>query len=259
MARIGLQNFRFGLLTEAGDGTPTYDIAHKAGKAISCNVSISNNDAKLYADDSLAESDATFQSGTVTLGIDDEDLETLALLLGHAVANGEVVRNATDIAPYVGLGRVITKLVNNVRKYKVEFLNKVKFAEPSNDEATRGESVEFGTSTITGNISALANGQWSVAKTFDTMTEAQAYLNSFFGAQVDATVEFDANGGTGSIADVETYVGAVIALPNGSQLTAPAGKEFSGWDTSASATIADLHETYKVEGDATLYAIYVDE
>ena len=50
MAKIGLQNFLFGILTEAQDGTPTYGVAHKPAKAISCNVSISNNDATLYAD-----------------------------------------------------------------------------------------------------------------------------------------------------------------------------------------------------------------
>lgn len=187
MARIGLQNFLFGELTEASDGTATYGTATKPGKAISCNVSISNNEATLYADDALAESDTSFQSGTVTLGIDDEDLETMATLLGHEITDGNMVRNANDVAPYVGLGRVVTKMINNVRKYKVEFLCKVKFAEPSNEENTKGESLEFGTSEIEGTVSALADGNWSIAQTFDTMAEARTYLNSLFGTTPTGT------------------------------------------------------------------------
>ena len=180
MARIGLDNFLFGLLTEAQDGTPTYGTATKPGKAITCNVSISNNDAKLYADNVLAESDTSFQSGTVTMGIDEDDLVTQAALLGHTITGGNMVRNSNDVAPYVGLGRIITKMVNGVYKYKVEFLKKVKFSEPSQNDNTRGESVEFGTVEIEGTISTLADGTWSIAQTFDTKAAAVTYLNSLF-------------------------------------------------------------------------------
>lgn len=180
MAKIGLQNFLYGILTEALDGTPTYGVAHKPGKAVSCNVSISTNSATLYADDGLAESDTSFQSGTVSMELDNADLDTQATLLGHTVSNGVMTRNATDTAPYIGLGRVVTKMVNGVYKYKVEFLKKVKFSEPSQENSTKGESVEFGTTTIEGIVSTLANGDWSDAKVFDTMAEAQTYLNSLF-------------------------------------------------------------------------------
>ena len=258
MAKIGLKNFLYGILTEDSDGSATYGVAQKPAKAISCKVDISNNDAKLYADDALAESDTTFQSGTVTLGIDDEDDQTLATLLGHENTNGEIVRNATDSAPYVGLGRVITKMVGGVYKYKVEFLKKVKFSEPSQENNTKGESVEFGTSEIEGQVSALANGEWSASKTFDTMAEAQSYLNSFFGSATPATVTYDVNGGTGTVSAVSTYVGAIITVDNGSGITPPTNKMFVGWDTSASATIPDITGNYKVTGNVTLYAVYAN-
>lgn len=180
MAKVGLRNFLLGVLTEQSDGSATYGQAVKPAKAISCKVDISNNDAKLYADDSLAESDTSFQSGTVTLGVDNEDDAIMATILGHTIENGEMVRGATDVAPYVGLGRIVTKMVSGVYKYKVEFLSKVKFAEPSQEDNTRGESLEFNTSEFEGQVSALANGEWSKTHTFDTMAEAQTYLESFF-------------------------------------------------------------------------------
>ena len=259
MAKIGLKNFLFGILTEETDGTATYGVAQKPAKAISCKVDISNNDAKLYADDSLAESDTTFQSGTVTLGIDDDDDVMIATLLGHQIVSGETVKNANDSAPYVGLGRIITKIVGGVYKYKVEFLKKVKFSEPSQEDDTKGESVEFGTSELSGLVSALANGDWSASKTFNTMAEAQAYLEGFFGSSTPATVTYNVNGGTGSVDAVSTYVGAIINVSDGTGITPPAGYEFLGWDTSASATVPDITGTYKVTGDVTLYAIYGEE
>lgn len=259
MAKIGLKNFLFGILTEASDGTPSYGVAQKPAKAITCKVDISNNNAKLYADDALAESDSTFQSGTVTLGIDDEDDVMIATLLGHEIESGEVTRSANDVAPYVGLGRIITKLVGGVYKYKVEFLHKVKFAEPSQDNSTKGESVEFGTSELSGSVSRLGNNEWSKTKTFSTMAEAQAYLNSFFGSATPATVTYNVNGGSGTVAAVSTYVGATINVNDGAGITPPTDKVFAGWDTSSTATIPDITGTYKVTGDVTLYAVYEDE
>ena len=182
MAKIGLTNFRYAKLTEAQDGTPSYDGAKKPAKAISCTVDITNNDAMLYADDILAESDTSFQSGTVTMGIDEDDIATMGALLGHTVTDGEIVRKADDAAPYVGLGRVVTKMINSAYKYKVEFLYKVKFSEPSQENNTKGDSLEFSTTEIQGTVAALANGKWSVAKQFDTKAAAISYLEGLMAA-----------------------------------------------------------------------------
>lgn len=183
MAKIGLNSFRYGILTEATDGTPSYAGAVTPAKAISCSVEITNNEAKLYADDSLAESDTSFSSGTVTMGIDNEDQVTMAALLGHTVAEtGEMVRRVDDTAPYVGFGRIIVKMVGGAYKYKVEFLYKVKFSEPNQSDTTKGENVAFATSEISGLVSALANGKWSETKTFDTKAAALTYLEGLLAA-----------------------------------------------------------------------------
>lgn len=183
MAKIGLNNFRYSILTEAQDGTPSYNGAKQPAKAISCNVQINNNDASLYADDSLAESDTSFNNGTVTIGIDKTDDTTMAELLGHTVDDGgEMVRKTTDVAPYVGLARVITEMVNNTLQYRVEILYKCKFSEPSQEDSTKGESVEFNTYELEGTVNALANGEWSKTKVFTTKALAITYIESVFQA-----------------------------------------------------------------------------
>jgi hypothetical protein len=150
-------------------------------------------------------------------------------------------------------------MVGGVYKFKVEFLKKVKMSEPNQSENTKSADVSFGTSTLEGMVATLADGSWSVTKTFNTMDEAKAYLESFFGSATEATVTYDENGGSGSVDAVETYVGAIIMVSDGTGITPPAGKVFLGWDTSSTATIPDITGSYKVTGDVTLYAVYGDE
>ena len=182
MAKIGLTNFRYSILTEGSDGSPIFDGPHTPGHAISCSVEISNNDATLYGDDTVIEKDTSFQSGTVTMGIDKDDVETMSTLLGHTVdeTSGVMSRNANDTAPYVGLGRVITKMVGGEYKYTVEILYKVKFAEPSQEDTTKGESIEFGTTEIEGTVSALKSGLWSEQKTFTSKEDALQFIETAF-------------------------------------------------------------------------------
>lgn len=175
MAKIGLNNFKYAILTETGN-VASYDGARSLGKAIDCKVAIENYTAELYADDTLAESDYTFKKGTITLTIDEDDDTVFAELLGHEVVEEEMIRKDTDVAPYVAVGRILTKLVNGVQKYKVEFLPKVKFSEPAQEETTKGDSVEFKTPVVEGTVLKLADGTWSKAKTFTAKEEAVTYL-----------------------------------------------------------------------------------
>ena len=263
MAKIGLNNLYYAKLTEALDGTPSYDGGKSFGKAVSANVSISNNSATLYADDALAESDTSFQNGTVSLGVDDDREATFADVLGHTITDsGEVIRNVNDVAPYVGLGRIIVKMVGNVRLYKVEILYKVKFSEPSQEDNTKGESVEFSTPTIEGQVLTLANGNWSDSKTFATKAEAIAYILGVFAASgATFRVNYDSNGGTGSIAAESVAVGESTTLALGTSLTPPSNKVFSGWALTSGATEKQYSagDTYYPTRDTTFYAVYVAE
>ena len=187
MAKIGLNNFRYGILTEAQDGTPSYAGALTPGKAISCNVEVTNNSAKLYADDVEQETDTSFAGGTATIGLDRADYQTQANMLGHAYseANG-MTRNSNDVAPYVGFGRVIKLMVDGTLQWKVEFLYKVKFAEPNQSDTTQNENVEFGTVEMQGQISQLANGNWSISKTFTNKADAISYLEGLLASTPSA-------------------------------------------------------------------------
>lgn len=181
MAKIGLAGFRYAKLDT--EDPATYDTPVVVGKAVSAKAAIESNSAELYADNALAESDSTFSKGTLTLEVASLPKAVIAELLGHTLAGTAIVRRDNDIAPYVGVGRVITELVNGAYVYTAEFLSKVKFAEPESDEKTKGASVDFATSSIEGTISALPNHEWSKSDSFASAELAAAFLDDCFGVE----------------------------------------------------------------------------
>lgn len=184
MAKIGLNNFRYATMEEGDNSTVTYGTMKTPAHAITCNVSVTNNDTKLYGDNVTIESDTSFSTGTVSIGIDEDSDELMATLLGHDYDSSTktIVRKSSDTAPYVSFGRIVHKMVAGVRAYKVEFLQKVKFSEPSQEDNTKGENLEFSTTTIEGTIHTLADGTWSKAKTFSSEAEAKTFLEGLFTA-----------------------------------------------------------------------------
>ena len=59
-------------------------------------------------------------------------------------------------------------------------------AEPSQNDTTQGESVEFSTVEMQGQIMQLANGNWSIAQTFDSKASAISYLEGLLAATPSA-------------------------------------------------------------------------
>lgn len=183
MAKIGLNNFRYAIATiNETTGAISYGTVNKPGKAVSFSFEPTVSDAKLYADDSLAESDNRVTGGNCTMGIDRMDAETMAEILGHTYDSdtGEVVSNVNDIAPYIGVGRIVRVMVDGTQKFRATFLAQCKFAEPSADDNTMGESVEFSTYELSGTMVVPANGTWRKEKIFTSQADAISYLEGLF-------------------------------------------------------------------------------
>jgi phi13 family phage major tail protein len=183
MAKIGLKYPVYAPATEAGS-TITYGTGAVLAKAISANISIENNDVKLYADDVIAESDNSFASGTVTIGIDDlYDAAKVALLdyvegaTVDATIQSKELSVGTASPAYVGFGFYGKVIRNKVPYWRAIWLKKVQFAEPSDELATKGESVEFGTPELEGTIMMAADGKWKEEATFSTEAGAKAWLD----------------------------------------------------------------------------------
>lgn len=183
MAKIGLNNFRYAVATvNDNDGSITYGAVKKPGKAISFTFEPTVADATLYADDTLAESDNRVTGGNVTMGIDRYDAETMAEMLGHEYDDetNEIVSTINDVSPYVGVGRIVRIMVDNVQMFRATFLALCKFAEPSSDDNTMSESIEFSTYELSGTMAIPQNGTWRREATFEKQEDAISYLEGLF-------------------------------------------------------------------------------
>ena len=100
MATIGLDKLYYAKITEADNGDETYGTPTQLAKAMTAELSVELAEATLYADDGAAEVVKEFQSGTLTLGIDD---------IGVQVADEAEADNTLPItaaAVYVELGNI---------------------------------------------------------------------------------------------------------------------------------------------------------
>lgn len=200
MAKIGLIHPVAALITGENYGyTPTYGTGFRIGKAVQADINIETTDNSLYGDDALAEQDANFTSGTVTIGVTDfgmtadENLDVQAAMLGNTIVTENGVKTlragANDVAPYLGFGFVKTKQINNVRYYEATWFYKTKFHEPSDSTTTKGKQIQWQTPSITGDIlvvEGFRNDAWKESALFTTPTQADQWL--YAKANISTTV-----------------------------------------------------------------------
>lgn len=115
------------------------------------------------------------------------------------------------------------------------------------DLITDGLAEEYKMLTPTGTITVTENGTVDVAQYETAAINVGIY-----------TVSYDVNGGTGSISDATVIAGNTLELNNGSTLTPPTDKVFSGWATTSDAETPNVTSPYKPTGNTTLYAVWVD-
>lgn len=184
MARIGFRKAKYNPIDGDKYKALTGSKVPEFEKVVDEKFAPEYNTAELYANDALCESDYSFKKGTLSLTVADDEDEFVAAIMGNTVSTGEVVSSVDDTAPEVGYGHILPKLVNNVKKYKVEFFPRVKFTKVTTDNKTRGESIEFSTTAIEGTVyplekevNGLAVGTWEKHQTFATLAEAETYLD----------------------------------------------------------------------------------
>lgn len=148
MATIGLRDVYYAVLkTDPAGGVATYEKPVRMVGAIAANINPNTSTATLFADDGPSDSAATLGEITVELNMADIDLQTQSVLLGHTFEGGILKKKGADVPPWVAIG---FRTLKSNGKYRYYWLNKGKFAVPADDLATKGDSIEFKTPTITG-------------------------------------------------------------------------------------------------------------
>ncbi len=181
MAYVGLANPYIAKLID--EAQKKYTDCFKCGKAININITPNYNEAKLYADNQLAEVAKEFKDGNITLGTDRLPMKALEVCFGHNVNNekNEVTYKTNDNANAVGVGFYVDEMISGKRQYVATIVYKATFSESADDYTTKGETIEFKTPSIEGTIAGLETGEWKTTKTFGTAALADAWLRETLG------------------------------------------------------------------------------
>ena len=190
MAFIGMRHVVAAkIATETPGAALTYSAGMVVGKAIQGNLTWDRNDNPLYADDAIAENDNGATGGSIEL-VTDDLLDTVrAYLLGdEAISVGTGTSATTEYestdepAPYVGFGYIVGEITGGVKSYKGYWFPKVQFGMDNDSATTKGESTEFQTNKLTGEILGVqttASGSVEYYYTDTDTTEAavRTWLN----------------------------------------------------------------------------------
>ena len=191
MAKIGLSKPYYAIYNVA-DGAVSYSDGGLLGKFTELDVSLEGGDSNvLFADNSAAESDKTFAGGTATVTTDDLVAAVMLPVLG--LKSEPIADSVTSDAawlvfdddqeiPYVGIGGVIKKKLDNKTKYVGFVLDKVQFANPGLSAVTQGETIEWQTHALTADImrSDREKHPWfRISSELDTAAEAEAAVKAY--------------------------------------------------------------------------------
>lgn len=150
MATIGFDRLFYAKITEDENGDETYATPIPLAKAMTAELSVELAEATLYADDGAAEIVKEFQSGTLSLGVDDIGITAAEDLTGAKIDDNQVLISAgEDGGAPVAIG-FRAKKANGY--YRYFWLYRVKFGIPATNLATKGESITFSTPTIEGTV-----------------------------------------------------------------------------------------------------------
>lgn len=95
---------------------------------------------------------------------------------------------------------------------------------------------------------------------FNTEITRDYKLYAKIGSTATYTVTYDKNGGSGTMADTAKYAEGATASVMANGFTAPEGKVFLGWSTTASGPVKYYaNSQLKITGPMTLYAIWGDQ
>lgn len=142
---IGLRDL---YVAEIDETAGTFETPYRIAKAIEATVTPNVSNAVLYADDEAAETATSEAETEIGLTVDALSNAIYAKLLGkHVNADGVVEDSSGDIPPKVAL---LFRSLKSNGKYRYYAFYNGSFQVPEESFATKGESVEYNTPSITG-------------------------------------------------------------------------------------------------------------
>lgn len=140
------------LKTEKNGAAPVYDTGVVLGRAISADVTYNRATNVLKADDVDAETDNGITGGTLTIGVDDIADEVQAALLAQEMNSEGEYDELGEADPYVGIGYIRVRRFKGETSYVAYWIWKAQLGIASESAATKQETIQWQTPTLTGNM-----------------------------------------------------------------------------------------------------------
>ena len=173
------------IASEGAAAAPTYGEGAFLGEAMVIGMTPQFNSASLYGDDKAVANVTAFKQLDLSLQTTTLPLAAFTAMFGatHTEAQPDSVKEkvsekTTDTAKYGGLGFITGGLSGNAEEYHLFWIPKVKFTPPAETYNTNGESIAFGTPTVTGMAIADNTGEWRYRDVYATLADALEALKT---------------------------------------------------------------------------------
>lgn len=161
----GVEKAYYAILTQDGEN-PTYEKAEYLPGLREISVTANEEQATIYAENRLYDSENSLGEIEVTLDFASIDTSDYAALFGKKLAqSGGIIESADDQPPYIAL-MVEKTLSGGVKEYLT--LYKGKLSLPEDKAKTKEGKTEYQTVSLSGIFMPLENGIWKYSvKTTD--------------------------------------------------------------------------------------------
>lgn len=179
MSKVGIQRVKYAKIE---DGKYT------GGKDISTLVSFTGTPNKVevedYGDNKAVESVKMVNKIELSMELNDLAGAEYADLCGHTYDSSTkmVTIKTTDNSPYVGLGAIGNSSRGGKDVYILKFYTKMQFSEPTDENTTETETIEFKHVTLEGTGYPNDENTLKIEQEFDTLTEAETALDKMLSA-----------------------------------------------------------------------------
>lgn len=172
MARIGLKSLTYATVSSGGAGSAMVYTGGvtQADLMISADVTLNRDDVKLYADNHAIERANGMTGGSISLEVASIPNAMKSALLGYTVSSKVVTVTETE-APYVGFGYLVCEVSQGTKSYVAYWFPKVQFGMENDSAKTKGESTEFQTNTLSGEILGVVTTTGGTTEFYYTDTE----------------------------------------------------------------------------------------
>lgn len=157
MPTFGLKHIRAAKYNHS-NGSTSYTNAVKVGDAMAVDLNLRYAEARLYAEDSLAEYLRSATGGTASIAA--KYLHDAAQKLMYGMREGSrtigqktvpsLKYGADDLGSYVGFAFYAPDMVDGEKKYTCVLVMRALFGPPAMQYRTKGENYQFSTPTTTG-------------------------------------------------------------------------------------------------------------